>query len=119
VNQIARIFNETFAPWNITLPADALENRRRGMIQSAGWIIHYLFGTDEQGEYMDYYTAHRMTNDRHIRIYAGGTVKELEAPLEFTVYPADCTPEEKARIDKEYFETNRRIYAELKKKWFV
>lgn len=118
MNQIAKIFNETFASWNITLPAESLKTRRRGAIHSAGWIINYLFGADEQGEYMDYYAAHRMTNDRHVRIYAGGTVKELEVPLEFISYPPGCTPEEKARIEKEYYETNRRIYAEIKQKGF-
>jgi hypothetical protein len=63
-------FNDSFAHWEIRLPSDAVEHRKRGKIVQAGWAIWYLFGFDEKGEYLDYYASHRMTNDRHVRIYA-------------------------------------------------
>lgn len=38
----------------IPLPPEDVKEKRRGKILAAGWAICYLFGTDEQGEYLDY-----------------------------------------------------------------
>ena len=70
-------FNKDFETWSIELPEEAVENRQRGKIVKSGWTIGYLFGTDEAGDYLDYYASHRMTNDRHVRLYADGSSKGL------------------------------------------
>lgn len=68
MKEIESRFNDEFSPWDIRLPARDMKLQRRGRILDAGWAIWYLFGTDEKGEYLDYYASHRMTNDRHVRI---------------------------------------------------
>lgn len=87
VNRIGEVFNHTFAHWQISLPAGSIEAHQRGEIRGAGWTIRYLFGEDENGEYLDYYASHRMTNDRHVRIYANGSIEHLEAIQEFIIFP--------------------------------
>jgi DNA-directed RNA polymerase subunit L len=119
VNRIGEVFTHTFAHWQITLPAGSIEAHQRGEIRAAGWTIRYLFGEDENGEYLDYYASHRMTNDRHVRIYANGSVEQLEAIQEFMVFPAGSTKEQEKEIEKKYFEENQRIHAELVKKGFL
>ena len=52
-------FNERFSLWKIHLPRGAVKQRKRGKIVQAGWSIWYLFGSDEKGDYMDYYASHR------------------------------------------------------------
>ena len=118
MSAIARIFSESFSHWQIVLPPEALISRQRGEILQAGWRIQYLFGQNERGAYLDYYAMNRMTNDTHVRIYTDGAVEQLEAPGEFMVFPANCTPEEKQRIQQKYYDENRRIYAELARKGF-
>lgn len=118
MKEIEKIFNKAFATWNITLPPEALETRQRGELHGAGWWIRYLFGHDERGDYLDFYATHRMTNERHKRIYATGEEVTLESPLEFMVFPAGSTEEEQEKIRERYFAENRRIYADLAKKGF-
>jgi hypothetical protein len=71
--------NADFAHWGIRLPPHDVANRHRRKLVKAGWAIWYLFGSDKKGEYLDYYAAHRMTNDRHVGIYADGKEKCLPA----------------------------------------
>ena len=115
---IARLFAEYFAHWQITLPPEDVAGRRRGQASGSGWRITYLFGADERGEYLDFYATHRMTNERHERIYADGHSESLPAPLPFMVFPANATPEDKERIQREYYEHNREIGALLRAKGF-
>ena len=70
----------------------------------------------EKGEYLDYYSAHRMTNDRHVRIYEDGQIEGLEAIPDFRIGSPD--PVEDARSEKEYIENARRINKMLKAKGF-
>ena len=116
--EIVRIFDEAFERWEIHLPPEDAEARRRGSIQSAGWAIDYLFGADEQGEYLDYYASHRLTNDRHMRIRASGELETLETPEEHLVYPSGAAEDEKQRLKKEFRERNQRIYTALRQKGF-
>ena len=68
MTNIETVFNEAFAAWDIRLPEETIASKQRGKIVKAGWVIWYLFGSNEHGWYLDYYAAHRMTNDRHVRI---------------------------------------------------
>ena len=104
-----------FANWEIELPVEAVTNRQRGQITQAGWIIWYVFGEDESGDYLDFYAMHRMTNDRHERIYTDGRTESLETQRDMR--RASNDPEEDARLEAEYYEHNRRVSRELDEKF--
>jgi hypothetical protein len=57
-----------------------------------------------------------MTNDRHFRVFESGRVEDLSAPEEFYSWRPDATEEERAAAEREYVETNRRVYAELRER---
>ncbi len=109
-------FNEIFSPWDIHLPQDAVEKRQQGKIVEAGWAIWYAFGSDKRGGFLDYYASHRMTNDRHVRLYADGQSESLPSIAECRLCSED--PEEDARLDAEYYAENRRISEMLEEKGF-
>jgi hypothetical protein len=62
--------------------------------------------------YLDFYASHRMTNDRHLRIYENGETKELLAYLEFFVVDDNGTGKRK------YEEHNRKVRKMLIEKGF-
>ena len=72
--QLRRRFNRNFAHWEIELPIDALSPGLVWLIVQRGWTIwtRFYVGAEDGREYLDYYATHRMTNDRHVRLYAGG-----------------------------------------------
>jgi hypothetical protein len=55
-----------------SLPPDAEER------DDYGNVCDYLFGRDAKGEYVDYYIAHRIWGDRHVRIWETGETERLE-----------------------------------------
>ena len=116
MNAIESLFNANFAPWSIYLPPDDVANRRHGKIVKAGWAIWYLFGSDEKGEYLDYYASHRMTNDEHVRLYAGGQEEELPSIQGLRLCSQD--PEEDKRLKAKYYAENQRIARLLEEKGF-
>ncbi len=109
-------FDEKFAQWRIRLPRRDVTQRRQGRILKAGWAIWYLFGADERGEYLDYYSAHRMCGDDHTRLYADGSSEDLEIIIQFRRCSLD--PAEDARLEAAYFAENQRIAAMLEAKGF-
>jgi len=114
--RIEEQFADRFKNWSIRLSHDAIESRTRGKINKAGWSIWYLFGSDEQGEYLDYYATHRMTTDSHTRIRADGLVEGLPALAEMFVGSDD--PAEHARLKAKFVEENRKIAQLLEAKGF-
>ena len=116
MNNIERAFARDFSHWGITLPPEQVRERRRGKIVAAGWTIWYLFGSNERGEYLDYYASHRMTNDRHVRIYESGQVESL--PTISTMRLISRDPEEDARLEAEHREVQRRVARMLEEKGF-
>ena len=72
LSRIAAHFNQRFAHWGIQLPPADLAQRRRGQLSQSGWSIWYLFGADEQGDYLDYYAHHPVSGDEHRRLRANG-----------------------------------------------
>jgi hypothetical protein len=109
-------FNKRFQHWDIQLPREDVEQRRRGYIAKAGWAIWYLFGSDERGEYLDYYSSHRLTDDTHKRIYADGTTEELPSIASFRIVSHD--PVEDAKLEAEYFARNQEVARMLEEKGF-
>jgi hypothetical protein len=109
-------FNRQFAHWQIRLPPMDVEHRRSGKIVQAGWAIWYRFGKDDEGEYLDYYASHRMTNDRHVRLRASGATESLPAILGMRFCSDD--PVEDARLEKEYHAHNMEVNRILEEKGF-
>lgn len=116
LRRIEERFKQAFSYWRIELPRTAVENRQRGTIVEAGWTIWFLFGSDERGEYLDYYASHRMTNDSHVRIDKDGRVESLESLWELR--PTSDDPEENARLEDEFWEHNERVAQLLEAKGF-
>ena len=109
-------FNRRFGRWSITFPAEQLAERRRGSIRQEGWNIQYLFGTDERGEYLDYYAAHRMTDDSHVRLRSSGEAEELPA-IEGWCVTSDDPTEARAR-ENAHLGRNREVVTILEAKGF-
>ncbi len=72
-------FARYFSNWGIELPEDDVAQRKRGKLFEAGWSVRWIFGSDERGEYLDFYATHRMTNDRHLRLHENGEEEEYYA----------------------------------------
>ena len=116
MTEMEELFRDPFAPWGITIPSGHVRERRLGKIVEGEWAIWYLFGEDERGEYLDYYASHRMTDDRHVRIYESGEVARLPTINTFRLVSQD--PEEEARLEAEYLDKNRRVARMLEEKGF-
>ena len=112
----AELFSRDFSHWAIQLPPQDVAQRQRGRINHEGWAIWYLFGADEHGEYLDYYAAHRMTDDRHVRIYASGERDDLPTIQSFR--PCSDDPVEDQRLADELFAKNQHAAALLESKGF-
>jgi len=111
---IERSFRDYFRHWDIALPAAAVEARSPGHIFERGWHIGYVWDREDGEEYLEVLAQHRMTNDRHFRVFASGRVEQLPAAADFYSYGQDATDEEIERAERDYVEHNRRVYADLR-----
>ena len=118
LGKIAKTFAQYFQHWNIQLPLEDIETRRPGKILQQGWVIEYLFGSTEREEFLDFYAVHRMTNDRHVRIFASGRIEGLEAMQDSFGYPADADEATRRKAEEEFFAYNRAVSARVKAKGF-
>lgn len=112
--EIERYFKDYFARWSITLPSNAVARRAPGHLFEKGWHIGFIWGADEQGEYLEFLAQHRMTNDRRQRVYATGEVKDMPVPVPMYVIPAHATPEQQAEIAKRHRTSYRRESQKLR-----
>ena len=117
MEEIEKAFNQEFANFDIRLPTGAIAARQGGRIVREGWTIWYLFGSDGEAEYLDYYASHRMTNDRHVRLYADGRHELLETMQEFyKVDPED--PQKTAQAEADLIAHNKAVRRMLDEKGF-
>ncbi len=114
--KIEEHFSNRFRHWEIVLHPDDIAKRQRSEITKAGWNITYLFGSDDKGEYLDYYASHRHPGDSHTRVYEDGTTEDL--PAIQSIRQASEDPEEDARLKSEHFQKNRQIAKMLAEKAF-
>src|SRR5688572_28446082 len=73
------VFESHFAHWGIQLPPDEAARRQRGEICKTAWSIRYRFGSDVAGEYIDYYSSHRLPEDSHSSTGVDGGKESLPA----------------------------------------
>jgi hypothetical protein len=118
MSKIHEVFADYFKNWGIKLPTDALEGRQPGEIRSHGWRIQYQFGTNDRGAFLDFYASHRMTNDRHWRIYDSGETEDLPVLWDMIVYPPNATTKQRRQAEREYQQHNAEVSTELKRKSF-
>jgi hypothetical protein len=89
--RIAEAFDRYFANFDITIEPDEVEVGRRGEILAKGWRIAFRVDPDDAGSPgLEFYATHRMTNDRHVRIWADGYEEKLEAIREFYGFDRRC-----------------------------
>ena len=114
-------FNRAFAIWEIDLPVDAMSPGRVWLIVQRGWTIWTRFdtGAEDDREYLDYYAMHRMTDDRHVRLYADGEEEDLPAMAGSFGYPNDATRAEREAARAKCLATNRAVEKLLEAKGFV
>lgn len=116
--QLRQRFNSNFANWEIELPADALQLGVVWLIVQGGWTIWTRLDAEGGREHLDYYAMHRMTNDRHTRLFANGEEDDLPAIEGMYGVPKDATPEEEAAVRAEHFERNQEVEKLLDEKGF-
>ena len=71
------------------------------------------------GERLDYYAMHRMTNDRHVRLYANGEEEYLPAMEEGYVIPQGATVAEREAARDKHCGYNQAVEKLLEEKGFV
>ena len=114
-------FNRIFACWKIELPVDAMSLGVIWHIVQEGWTIWMRFdiSADDGRERLDYYAMHRMTNDRHVRLYADGKEEGLPAMAEGYVIPQGATETEWQEARDKHFAYNQTMEKLLDEKGFV
>ena len=114
-------FNRVFANWEIELPVDAMSPGVVWQIVQRGWTIWTRFdiGADDGREHLDYYAIHRMTNDRHVRLYVDGDEEGLPAMAEGYVIPQGATETEREEARRKYLAHNQAVEKLLDEKGFV
>jgi len=110
--ELKKEFEEYFSYWEIELPDKNLNERLNGYLKKSGWLIQYCFGIENGMEYLDFYASHRMTNDRHVRIYENGETEDLPSFWNYYVIDSD------GQGKKEYEENNKKVAKMLMQKGF-
>jgi hypothetical protein len=113
--KIKEWFDRNFKYWDIPFPQEFLERRIKGVIRHRGWCISYIFGKNKKGEYLEFYASHRMTNDRHLRIYESGKVQGLATTGggEFLFYGKNPTEKKILLVQKKAEQREKRVAAIL------
>ena len=74
--RIAEAFNECFANFEIRIEAGDVVLGTRRQIHEQGWRVTYRVVPDDGGfPSLEFHSTHRMTGDRHARIWADGHVQ--------------------------------------------
>jgi hypothetical protein len=113
---IAAAFNDHFRNFGIRIePRDVVPGERRSL-SHRGWRVSFRIDPDDSGApALEFYATHRMTSDRHVRIWADGQSQQLEAIDEFYVFdPKQPGSEEASR--RRYEEHNRKVAQELRER---
>lgn len=114
--RVAEAFNAYFANFDISIrPEDVAVGSGR-TIGERGWRIAYRGDPDDAGlPSMEFYATHRMTNDRHERIWADGHVEHLDAIHE--VYGWDPkVPASKQAAKEQYLKHNQAVARQLRER---
>lgn len=101
--------NRYFANFNIRVEAGEVRVGSRREIRARGWHITFRVVPDDAGSpSLEFYATHRMTNDRHVRIWADGYLEHLDAIHEFVGYDPKVPGSEEA-AKEEYLRHNQMV----------
>ena len=119
--ELRQRFNRAFANWEIELPFDAMSPGVVWLIVQRGWTLWTRFDIDDEDRRgrLDYYAMHRMTDDRHVRMYADGKEESLPAMAESWVSPQGATPAEEKEARDKYLAHNQTVEKLLEEKGFI
>ena len=117
IEDVVREFEKGYAHWELTIPPESVTAREQGGFVNKGWTIFFKFGVENDVEYMDYYASHRMTNDRHERLYADGRSRGL--PTYQEMHRVVESEEENERITQDFYAYNRVVGELLAEKGFT
>jgi len=116
-DRIAESFNRYFQNSGIRItPRDVRVGTRR-LIRQHGWGIAFRVIADDGGSpSLEFYAGHRLTDDRHVLIWADGLCQRLDAisPWRFPYNPK--VPGAKEVADEASREHTIRIITELRTK---
>ncbi len=115
-DRLAAAFADRFSHWRIRIPRANVAQGTSGSITKQGWLIQYGFGLDAGAEYLDYYAAHRMTDDSHMRLHADG--REEWLPAINGMFLTSDDPTEARRLAQANQEHNRAVHELLVAKGF-
>lgn len=113
---IAQRFAEDYLRRGVPVEADAVAGHDAGHLFEKGWHLGFVWDEEGGEEYLEILAQHRMTNDRHYRVWASGPFESLEAPRESMTIPHGADAAELERHTREYHEENARIYARLRER---
>ncbi len=111
---IADRFNAYFAHFDIRIGPDEVVVGARREIRQRGWRILLKIVPDDSGlPSLEFYATHRMTNDRHVRIWADGHEQHLDAIEELYAYDPKV-PGAQETAHEAYLKHNRRVAEQLR-----
>ena len=112
--RIAKSFNGYFGNFDIRIEAGDVVVGSRQEIRRRGWWIAFRVLPDDAGfPSLEFYATHRMTNDRHGRIWADGHIDELDAIRELYGYDPKVPGSEDA-AKREYLRHNQTVAEDLR-----
>jgi hypothetical protein len=113
--RIADAFNRYFANFNIRVEAGEVRVGGRRKIRARGWHITFRVVPDDAGSpSLEFYATHRMTNDRHVRIWADGYLEHLDAIHELVGYDHPKVPGSEEAAKEEYIRHNQMVAEQLR-----
>lgn len=114
MENIRKTFREYF-DYKIKLP-EIISNFGTIDDLNTGWYIKYILVKNDDNTYhLDFTAEHRMTNPRHLRINANGSIEFLEMYQEGFNYNPNIPGDEENKRN-EYFEHNRNVTRILESK---
>ena len=99
-----------------TMTVDLLMGDENGhAFDDGGLHIGWAWGLDaRRGDYLELLWEHRMAGINASRYWPDGSIDRIPTPAELRLVSSD--PVEEARLVAEYFEHNRRTYADLRER---
>jgi hypothetical protein len=83
-----------------------------------GWLADGRLDVVDGRVVLELLEDDRMSGPHHYRVWDDGTTEPLESEHTGWASPADASPEEKQRIQDEFYAHNRRVQALLKERGF-
>lgn len=112
--RIAAAFNGYFADFDILIDGGDVAVGSRRDLRKRGWWIAYRVLPDDAGfPSLEFYATHRMTDDRHVRIWADGCLETLDAIRGGFGYNPNV-PRSKEAAEEQYLRYNRRVAEQLR-----